>query len=457
MNWRILLFIPALALGVGVFLFINNRAPDPLTSDGARPLVPVRVTTVTPEPVTVTVTGYGRVEPVRTWEAISRVDGQIIETIPDLAIGAFVDQGETILRVDPRDYEIARDRANANLAIAQAQLAELIAQEGNTAQQLALEQQIEQVAQNEVDRRASLVERGTTAQASLEQAQRDLITQQRRVLDLANQLALFPVQRESAEATVESSMVDVEQAERDLSNTVVTAPFSGRILEESASEGVYVRTGDPLVSIASIETAEVVAEIQPAAMSDALSVLIPSVDSIAHQVNLFEEDAAIQALDAAGIGATMVLSQGQDHSYAAEIVRLDGSVDSATGTLGIVVRVSGAGLPDPQTRRPPLTNGAFVSVLFQGSTAAPNVIVPRDALIDGQDGPYVYVVDSNSRLTRRSVSVIGRTGGDMVISDGLTSGDKLVLTPPEPAILGTFLAPIHEHDPATLVTEADDT
>lgn len=71
MNWRILLFIPALALGIGAFMVINSRGPEPATSNGVRPLVPVRVADIVLEPVTVAVTGYGRVEPVRTWEGIS--------------------------------------------------------------------------------------------------------------------------------------------------------------------------------------------------------------------------------------------------------------------------------------------------------------------------------------------------------------------------------------------------
>ncbi len=444
MNWRILLFIPAIAVGFGAFVLINRGGPESATSNGARALVPVRAAEVDLQPVTVTVTGYGRIEPVQTWEAISQVDGQIIATADGLAVGAFVSAGEVIIEVDPRDYEIARDRALANLAIAETQLAELNAQEENTAEQLALERQIEAVVQADVDRRTALVESGSTAIASLEQAQRDLIGQQRRVLDLANALALFTVQRESAEATLASRRVDVEEAERNLANTRIIAPFDGRILEENAANGVYIRPGDQLLTIAGIKVVEVVAEVQPAAMSDALSLLVPDATDLIERFNPFETDAAIRALDAAGITATVVLSQGAEHRYEAEIVRLDGSVDNTTGTIGIVVQVQGAGIPNLETRRPPLTNGAFVSILFQGSTERALATVPRTALIEEEDSAYVYVVDGDTRLQRREVAVAGRSAGDMVISSGLAQGDTVVLTPPEPAILGTFLAPVLE-------------
>ncbi len=448
MNWRVLLFIPAIALGTGAFLVINNRAPAPASNNDERLLVPVRVTEVTLKPVPVSVTGYGRVEPVRTWEGISQVDGRITETTDGLAVGGFVSEGEVILRVDPRDYEIARDRAIANLAIAEAQLAELDAQEENTAEQLELESQIEEVVQADVDRRSTLVERGSTAIASLEQAQRDLISQKRRVLDLENALALFPVQRSSAEATLASRRVDLEEAERQLANTQIIAPFNGRILEENASEGVYIRPGDRLLTIAAIEAVEVIAEIQPAAMSEALMLLLPDAADVIERFNPFEGDAAISALNAAGIEATVILSQGGEHRYPAQVVRLDGSVDNATGTLGIVVQVHNAGTPDAATRRPPLTNGNFVSVLFHGTTNEPLARVPRSTLIEEQDGAYVYVVDIDTRLARQDVTVAGRSAGDIVLSSGLENGDMLVLSPPEPAILGAFLAPVANDEEA---------
>lgn len=442
MIWRVLLFVPAIAIGVAGFLYLNAREPAQITDNGARPLVPVRVQEIVLEPVTVTVTGYGRVEPVRTWEGISQVDGRIVETSDALAIGGFVNAGETLVRVDPRDYEIARDRALANLQIAQADLAELNAQEQSTAQQVGLERQIEAVIQADVDRRAELVERGSNAIASLEQAQRDLISQQRAVLDLENALALFPVQRDSARATLASREVDLEEADRQLANTRITAPFDGRVLEESVSEGVYIRPGDPLVTLGGVELVEVVAEAQPAAMSKALALLLPDINDVIDRFNPYEEDVAINALQVAGISATVVLSQGTEYRYPAEIVRLDGSVDNTTGTLGIVVQVRDAALPQAGTRRPPLANGAFVSVVFEGKTSEPYARVPRSAVIETQDTTYVYVVDGDTRLARRNVVVAGRSGGDLVVADGLRTGDELILTPPEPAILGSFLAPV---------------
>lgn len=442
MNWRALLFIPALAVGIGAFMIINGRERGASSDEVSPPLIPVRVADVVLEPVTVSVTGYGRIEPVRTWEGISQVDGRIIATSDALAIGGFIQAGETVIQVDPRDYEIARDRALANLQIAQADLAELNAQEQNTAQQVALERQIEAVIQADVDRRTELVERGSNAIASLEEAQRDLISQQRGVLDLENALALYPVQRESAQAALASRQVDLEEAERQLANTRIVAPFDGRVLEENVSEGVYIRPGDALLTLGGNDRVEVVAEAQPAAMSAALALLLPDISDVMDRFNPFEEDVAINALSAAGLTATVVLSQGSEHRYPAVVVRLDGSVDNTTGTLGIVVEVSNAGRPQPGTRRPPLANGAFVSVIFEGKTKEPHAKVPRSAVIDDGNATYVYVVDGDTRLARQDVVVAGRSGGDLVVSDGLSAGDQLILTPPEPAILGSLLAPV---------------
>jgi RND family efflux transporter MFP subunit len=442
MNWRILLFIPAVALGVALFwLQTRGGAEDTAQATEIAP-VAVRVMTVAASDITVQVSGFGRVTPHRTWEAVSQVDGRITEMYDDLAEGVMVPEGATLLSIDPRDYEIARDRAAANLDTAQAQLAELEAQEENTAEQIALERRIEAVAQAEVDRREALVTSGTASAASLEQAQRDLITQQRRVLDLENQLALVPVQRVSVEATIRTRSVELEEAERHLSNVVITAPFQARVAVAEAEVGEYVRVGQSLLTINGTTAANITAEVQPDEMRSALRLLLANITEV-DQGMLIDSGAARRAIALAGITATLRNTQnGQSAHWPAEIIRIDGSVDDTTGTIGIVVRVDNPGVADPSKGRPPLATGSFVEVLFSGTGQTPRISLPRSAVLEDVEGAYVYVVDDESRLARQYIGLEGRTGRDVVINDGLSDGMQVLLAVPQPAILGMALAPV---------------
>ena len=439
MNWRALLFIPAVA--AGVYLFVLQQGGDDAPEAPAAVAVarPVAALDATPAPVEIVITGFGRVEAVRTWEAVSQVDGRVQSTAEALSAGSVVPAGSTLLQVDPRSYEIARDRAAANLQTAEAQLAELDAQARSLSGQIELERRIESVFQAESDRQRQLLDRGAVAESRLEQAERDLITQQRRVLDIQNQIDLIPVQRVSAEATRRTREVELEEAERDLSNTVVVAPFTGRVLEEQVSEGEYIRPGDRLLTLAAVDAVEIAAEVQPSEVGAALSLLLPAAEDDTFRFDFSDADAALQALSAAEIGATVVLDQGERHEYAARIVRVDGTIDDTTGTIGVVVRVTEGTLPDVAQRRPPLTIGAFVSVELRGTTRADWRAVPRGAVQTEGDESFVYVADAADTLRRRPAERTGQVNGRAIIDAALEPGDRLLAAPPEPAILGQAL------------------
>ena len=438
MTWRMLLFIPAVLAGILVFRVLQ---PEPGTDSGLEVTqgpqrVPVEAMPVTERPIDIAVEGFGRVEPDQRWEGVSQVDGRVIATIADLAEGTIVTQGAELLRIDPRSYEIARDRAAANLDIARADLAELNARVSSLQEQLTLEREIEAVIQADVDRRLALIERGASASSTMDQARRDLLSQQWRVLDLENQLDLIPVQRSSAEATVRTREVELEDAERSLANTVITAPFTGRVLEEDAAVGEYIRVGEPLVTLAGLTSVEVVAEMQPSDVAEAFQLLVPDLGAMLQEIDLQDQDTAIQALRAAGLTPLVSPSEREDVIYPADIVRIDGTLDEATGTIGLVVRVTQDGRPNLSNRRPPLPNGAFVRVRLRATTEKAWLSVPRDALRTDGAQRYVYVADADDTLARRAAELLGRANGDAVIDAELQAGDRIIVIPPSPAIIG---------------------
>ena len=93
MNWRILLFFPAIALGIGLFLWQTREQPEDVVEARQTAPVAVRVVTVAAAQVSTAVSGFGRVEPQRTWEAVSQVDGRIVDVLAGLAEGVIVPEG----------------------------------------------------------------------------------------------------------------------------------------------------------------------------------------------------------------------------------------------------------------------------------------------------------------------------------------------------------------------------
>ena len=74
----------------------------------------------------------------------------------------------------------------------------------------------------------------------------------------------------------------------------------------------------------------------------------------------------------------------------------------------------------------PLLPGAYVSVEISGREAGAVFVVPRVAVYDGNT---VWLVDDESTLRRRTVTVRWGTPGEVYIDSGLQDGERLVHSP----------------------------
>lgn len=440
MNFRPLLFLPPIALGVAGFMWMTSGddAP-PETREETR--LAVRVTTVAAEPLNLVATGYGRAEAMRSWTAVSQVDGRILDLIADLAEGTLVDDGALLAQIDKTDFELSIQKSRANIAAAEAALTELERDEANSRRLLALEESIRSVAQAEFDRVKDLVDRGTSTAAALDTARKALLAQENAVTQLTNALDLYPARRASAEATLAVRQAELAEAERGLDNTTIAAPFRGRVAEANVEVGQFVRTGEQLLTLDAIDAVEVVASFQPQVLAP---VIQTALGQSLQQTTAIDAAEVVGLMEQAGVTASVRLDFAGSHvQYPAEIIRFRGTIDSETGTMGIAVRVDDPLLAGGPTQRPPLNVGSFVSVVLETTTPDGAIAIPRTAVHQGDDGaPFVYLSDADDRLVIAPVT-LGPVAEDRVLlRGGLVEGDRLILSAPRPPIAGMALSTV---------------
>ncbi|MEM7695824.1 MAG: hypothetical protein AAF318_15345 [Pseudomonadota bacterium] len=435
------MIIPGLAVGVGAFIVLTRDEAPPVTQRAPEPLA-VRAVDVTPTAVAGRAEGFGRVRATRRFEGVSEVEGRVTALADTLTEGAFITAGTVYARIDQRDYEIAKARAAAALESARASLAEIAAREDAARANLVLEERVEALAAADLERKRSLVERGTNAQITVDQSERDLVNQTRRVQELKNELALYAVQRVSAEASIASSTVDLEEAERNLESTVLRVPFDARVVSETLEVGEYVRPGDSLVELDDVAAADITVEVQPAALRAMFSV--GAGDATAAPIAFTDPDAFDAFIARVGLTATVHLGfSGADVTWPGRPLRTDGSIDETTGTVGVIVRVDDPYGAVDGRGGPPLTVGAFVRVVFETRAVAGRITVPREAVRRAADGAaFVYVALPDDTLGRRAVTLSAPVNGAIIVEAGLEAGDRVVLSRPQPPILGMPLTPI---------------
>jgi len=430
-SWRRkLLIVPPIALGAAVLAFaVLSRKPPAQTppSETARH---VRVITVKPLSVLPRTAGFGTVKPANIWNAVAQVSGKVTYVHPDFKKGAILKRGTEIIRIDAADYELAIAQAEANIRSAEAKLAELKVTETNLRATLKVERASLKLKQAQLKRKRDLLRRGALAQASVDEEERNTLSQQQRVIEIENQLRLLPTQRAVQREQIAVQKSKLETAKLDLSRTRIRMPFRGRIAEVSVEATQFVQAGTKLGVADDIQVAEVEAQFRISQMASFASVfrseLPPHVT--------FENIAKVTK--ARGVHAVIRLRAGDRWiEWKGYIVRSSDTIDEQTRTIGIVAAVTGSYDMAVPGVRPPLTKGMFVEVELRARPVAGRLVVPRSSLHDGN----LFIANAKSRLEIRPVKAGLALGNIVIVSAGLKPGERVVVSDISPAVAGMLL------------------
>jgi len=199
------------------------------------------------------------------------------------------------------------------------------------------------------------------------------------------------------QATVEADRAALRSATVSLGYTTVRAPIAGRTGSLLVRRGNVVSpAGGPLV---------VINQLRP------VLVRFPVADQDFPSV---QRAVATHPLDVTATGSDSL--QGAEHG---QLSFLDNAIDSLTGTV-----TGKATFPNPGRR---LWPGELVFLTIALDVQRGVLAVPNEAVLAGQQGPFVYVVDAKNTAQTRSV-VTGLTVGELtVVAQGLADGERVVI------------------------------
>jgi membrane fusion protein (multidrug efflux system) len=241
--------------------------------------------------------------------------------------------------------------------------------------------------------------------ANLQQAQRE----RDRVVPLYDQKLVSMRDRdtaiagfETAAAGVEAAQAALRSAELDVSYTDVRAPISGLTSREVRSEGSLVTAGSDSSLLTHIVQA------------DRLYLLFSVPESEAESLQ-----AAVAGGGASTVSVRVADIQGNTLSENARIEFVAPSVGDQTGTVdvrAILDNSKGALLP-----------GQVVRAHVEGVTLAGSLVIPKRAVMHGVQGAFVWVVGEDNKVTPRPVHLGTASGNNVVVTNGLASGDRVVV------------------------------
>jgi len=383
---RFRVVLPLLILTAGVMvawlLTVNSPRAHRESVAGKPPLV--KVTQVSPQNIRIPVHSQGTVLPAISINLSAEVTGRIIETSPSFANGAFFKKGDVLVRINPRDHELAITKAEALVASARQQL-----------------------ARAEAEYKQKVQEYKGVAPSKI------------------TDYALRKPQYEEAKATLKSAQADLDLAKVQLQRCEIRAPFDGRVVEKKADLGQYVTPGMMLANVYATDVAEIRL---PLSQSQISLLDLPFVNGNSQEGN--------QQVDP--IRAVLTGQSGdKQQTWESQIVRKEAIIDERNRLQYVVAQVKDPyGLNSNSKTKVELTTGLFVTAKIDGRQLEGIVVLPRQAL---HHNNTVWLLDKNSRLIIKTVEIIYRGKDKVYISQGLARGDAVIISPLDTVVNGMQL------------------
>ena len=379
----------AVLLGVGIVARAWLVATKPAPPRHATELPPLIVDTVKLESRTVTerLVGYGTALADRSAWITAQVAGEIVAISESLRSGARVSADEVLLRIDAREYEHDRDKARAQLAADEAQLARIVIEEQNTQRLLAIATTELEIAEREYQRVLELFEAQQTARREVDIARQAYEATRRATQTLENTLAVLPQQKAAVEAGRDEHRADLSLAELQLERCVLRAPFDGRVDAVAVDYGERVAPGQRLFAVLDPDLIELPVELPVSA---------------ANRVEV-------------GANCTLALDSDPARGWRGRIARIAPSADAMNRTFAAFVEV------DNRQQAWPLLPGTFVRAVIDGAVLESVLLVPRGCVLNER----VFICEDG--IARRMAVRVEQQLFDESVIQGVRPG-QIVIT-----------------------------
>lgn len=204
----------AISFALAAGMIASKTPPEKKNQEKAVPFVATEIVEV--GPYKFKVHSQGLVEARHQTDLVAQVSGEITEVAEVFVRGGIVRKGDVLAQIDPFNYQVKLQQANASLASARA---------------------------------AFILER---AQGQVAEAEWKNITSAE-----PSELGLRKPQQEQALASVKAAEAALQQAQKDLERTTIQAPFDGIVQSRSVSPGSFVNIGSQIGSLMDVAVAEV--------------------------------------------------------------------------------------------------------------------------------------------------------------------------------------------------------
>jgi multidrug efflux pump subunit AcrA (membrane-fusion protein) len=431
--------VPILILAVGAVGFFVlsalKKAPDTKAKGKQPPSVETRA--VTANEGTVELQVDGEVIPFREIILSAEVEGRIAIKEDSFRAGRFVNKGDLLLAIDPRDYDFELERLGEMQKQARFSKAEVVKEQKNTAELIELAEESWRLEKKELVRIQALLRRGVATEAESDASRRRDLTARNAWQTLKNQNRLL-VERFNRLVSDEARIaIEIKKAALDRERTEIHAPVSGIVIDDPVEKNAYVTRGTTVARIEDTTKVEVAFNIR----LDRLRWLWKRVG----KTELQSPQGGHRYYELPRVPVDVVLEFDEQHfQWKGHLSRYDGAgISAATRTVPCIAvvdhprEVSAIGSSgDQEFAAPPaLMRGMFVKLKIAVPSDVALLSLPESAI---RPGNKVWI-HRDGKLDIQRVRVVHIVAGNALVVKGsskLAAGDQVIISPLAIAVAG---------------------
>ncbi|MBO5403478.1 MAG: efflux RND transporter periplasmic adaptor subunit, partial [Phascolarctobacterium sp.] len=298
----------------------------------------------------------GFVEATQEMNLAPQVTGQIVGKY--FKGGDTVQAGQVLYEIDPRTYKANLLSAEGNLASARAALAN---------------------AEMDAERYTKLYEQNAVSKQMLDNA---------------------VTARDQARASVKALEGLLLNAQINMEETKVTAPFTGRTDTSSLEVGNYVAAGQSVLT------------------------KISNTDPVFVKFSIAEPEYLTLAAASDGNGAALdnlsaVLANGETYGLKGKVAEVNRGISDNTGTLTIKATF--------QNPKKELLPGMFAHIQATGGVRENALLIPQRSVTELMYKNFVYVVGADNKVIMKEIKLGQKVGRLIMVNGGLTGEETLVV------------------------------
>ena len=396
--------VAVIAAGVGVYFFLQATKTQPGLAPIAQRALVVRAVPAVVRPVARPWVGFGSARAMSDISISAEIPGRVVERPPNVNIGAWVDRGDLIVRLDAAEYGDRLAAAEESVRALEAQVERVDVEGEALTESVALTESGVELSVRELLRARDAFERGAASENEIDRLERELTTRRRELTDLRQRLDSIPSRRQELFAQIGRARADEAAARRDVDRARVVAPVAGVIQELDANVGDRVSLGQRVARVVDLSRVEA-------------PIRMPV--SAAGEISVGDE----MTLEADG-------PSGRE--WRGVVARIAPVAEEASRSITVIVEIEQDGRAvTPGTLLP----GQFVIGSSRASRPEPRLIVPRFAVVNDR----VFVVGEEGIARSRPVRVLHHIDGVFadidpairewaVLDNGVEPGEQVIIS-----------------------------